>query len=147
MSRKLRKKEIWIYAGMTAPAILLYLFTVVGPFLTGTIPSSFRNWNIIKGVNQWNGIANYVRMFTKDQVFLNSIGFTIKLGLGSLIFVNSFALAAALMLEGRNVRAAALPVRCSSCRMSSAASSLPIRGFLSTEICCPALETCCTGQD
>lgn len=105
MSRKLRKKEIWIYAGMTAPAILLYLFTVVGPFLTGTIPSSFRNWNIIKGVNQWNGIANYVRMFTKDQVFLNSIGFTIKLGLGSLIFVNSFALAAALMLEGRNVRA------------------------------------------
>ena len=58
MSRKLRKKEIWIYAGMTAPAILLYLFTVVGPFLTGTIPSSFRNWNIIKGVNQRNGIAN-----------------------------------------------------------------------------------------
>ena len=103
MTRKLRGKETAIYLSLAAPAILLYLFAVIGPFLLGSIPSSMRNWNIIKGTNDFTGFTNYIRMFTKDKEFINSILFTIKLGTGSLIFVNSFVLAVALMLDSRRV--------------------------------------------
>ena len=108
MSRRLRRSEMWIYAALMIPALAVYLFSVIGPFVVGTIPSSFRNWNIIKNVNELNGVANYVRMFTKDKSFLNSISFTIRLGLGSLLFVNGLALAVALMLERKSVFARGL---------------------------------------
>lgn len=103
MSRQLRGSEFWIYLLLTVPGLALYLFAVIGPFLLGTIPVSLRDWNIIKGTNTFTGIANYIRLFTRDASFLNSILFTVKLGLGSLIFVNSFALAVALMLDSKRV--------------------------------------------
>lgn len=101
MTRKLRRREMMAYLALTASAIILYLFAVIGPFLLGSIPASMRNWNIIKGTNEFTGLSNYIRMFTKDREFINSIWFTVKLGTGSLIFVNTFALAVALMLDSR----------------------------------------------
>ena len=103
MSRKLRKSEFWVYVLITVPALAFYLFAVVAPFLFGTIPSSFRNWNVMKNTNTFTGMANYVHMFTKDAAFAKSLRFTVKLGLGSLIFVNLFALLVALMLEKKHV--------------------------------------------
>ena len=103
MSRKLRRTEWWTYILLTVPAFSFYAFSVVGPFLLGTIPASLRNWNVIKGTDSFSGFTNYVRMFTKDSGFINSILFTIKLGAGSLLFVNLAALLVALMLESRRV--------------------------------------------
>lgn len=85
MTRKLRRREMMAYLALAAPAIILYLFAVIGPFLLGSIPASMRNWNIIKGTNEFTGLSNYIRMFTKDREFINSIWFTVKLGTGSLI--------------------------------------------------------------
>lgn len=96
---KRKKTKTLIYLSLTVPALAFYIFAIIGPFLFGTIPASFRNWNIIKGVNAFIGFDNYVRLFTKDTAFIRSITFTAKLGLGSLVFVNSFALIVALMLE------------------------------------------------
>ena len=103
MSRKLRKPEMAVYLLLMVPALVFYVFAVVGPFVFGTIPSSMRNWNIIKGVNEFTGITNYTRLFTKDAGFIKAIRFTIRLGLGSLICVNSLALLVALMLDSRRV--------------------------------------------
>jgi raffinose/stachyose/melibiose transport system permease protein len=86
------------YLLLILPALLLYFFSLVGPLLIGTIPSSFYNWNIINGNHDFIGMDNFIRLFG-EKAFLNSILFTGKLALATIIGTNIFGFITAYFLS------------------------------------------------
>jgi len=56
---------------LVLPAVLIYAFAVVVPFI-GTVGLSFTRWNGY-GSPQWAGIDNYIRAI-KDTVFMSTFG-------------------------------------------------------------------------
>ena len=77
------------------PVILAFSLVVVVPFFTG-IYYSFTDW---KGLNDANfvGIGNYQKLIT-DKAFLDSIIFTGKFAIVTVICVNVISLALALLV-------------------------------------------------
>jgi len=98
MSDLLYKKYKKYYLMLILPALFLYVFSLVGPLIFGTIPSSFYDWNIIEGSRNFVGFNNYIRIF-EDKNFINSIIFTTKLALFTIIGTNILAFAIALMIN------------------------------------------------
>lgn len=89
-----RKSIINIYY---IPALLLFGFFVVYPFLSG-ISVSFTNWNGYSQTSKYVGWENYVSFFQDAHVktaFIN----TIIYGFGSTLLQNIFGLAYALLLN------------------------------------------------
>lgn len=102
MSDFLYKKNKKFYILLTLPALFPYSFSLLGPLFCGTLPSSFFNWNLIKGQKQFNGIDNYIKIF-QDKQFLHSLLFTLILAIISIIFANVLAFTIAFVLDN-NVR-------------------------------------------
>ena len=98
MSDYLYKKNKKYYILLILPALALYCFSLVGPLLFGTLPSSFYNWNLIKGQKNFNGIENYVKLLHDDN-FLHALFFTILLALVSIILSNVLAFLVAFILD------------------------------------------------
>lgn len=92
---KNRSLSFWLFLTPTLLALLLVVFV---PFLYGFI-YSFTDWNGLKA-NEFIGIANYVEL-VKDKEFLNSIWFTIKFAVASIILVNILGLGLALLVTQR----------------------------------------------
>lgn len=92
-----KKKKKW-YLLLIIPAFFVYTFALFYPLIFATIPNSFTNWNIIKGTREFVGLANYVDLLT-DKNFLNSIMFTITLGIFTIIGTNIVAFFTALFLS------------------------------------------------
>ncbi len=87
------------YACFLAPALLLYIFTVIMPFFQG-IPYSFTNWQPVKGINDFVGLRNYVNLFSKvGQVFWKSVGNTFEFTAMYIVISNVFGLAMALLVH------------------------------------------------
>ncbi len=89
--------QFFIY---TSPAIIAITAFVGIPFLT-TINYSFRSWNGIDKTSTFVGLKNYIRIFTDDQAFTNSIIFTFVYAFFVVIFVNLLALLCAQLLESK----------------------------------------------
>jgi raffinose/stachyose/melibiose transport system permease protein len=57
--------------------------------------------------SQWVGVSNYIHAFTDDENFLNATIFTVKFALVSVVLINVFAFAIALLLtrelKGTNI--------------------------------------------
>lgn len=97
--RTTRKDRKW-YLLLTLPAFVLYAFALVVPLIKGTIPNSLTNWNIISGARRFVGLQNYVNLL-HDQDFIQSLVFTLVLGIFTIIGTNLIAFTVAMFLSDR----------------------------------------------
>lgn len=97
--RTTRKDRKW-YLLLTLPAFVLYAFALVVPLIKGTIPNSLTNWNLISGARRFVGLQNYVNLL-HDQDFIQSLVFTLVLGIFTIIGTNLIAFTVAMFLSDR----------------------------------------------
>ena len=93
------------YAFFTLPTLIAFLISFLVPLLLG-IYLSFTKFNTVTN-SQWVGVSNYVRAFSEDNTFLDAMIFTVKFAVVSVILINVFAFALALLLtrkiKGTNI--------------------------------------------
>ena len=78
------------------PVLAAFAVSFAVPFLVG-IYLSFTHFRTVDS-SEWVGIANYIRIFTQDETFLNSLWLTVKFTAVSIISVNVIAFSFALLL-------------------------------------------------
>lgn len=79
------------------PAILLFLFFVIYPFIEG-VRISFTNWNGYSQNYKYVGLDNYVKLF-HDSKILVALKNTLIYGVGSTVLQNILGLAYAIFLN------------------------------------------------
>lgn len=79
-----------------APTLLAFVISFVIPFFMGLF-LSFTEFTTVTNA-KFVGIENYIRIFADDNNFLNSLWFTVKFALTSVISINVFAFLLALLL-------------------------------------------------
>jgi raffinose/stachyose/melibiose transport system permease protein len=93
------------YAFFILPTLIAFLIAFLIPFLLG-IYLSFTRFTTVTN-SQWVGVRNYIHAFTDDKNFLNAAIFTVKFALVSVVLINVFAFAIALLLtrelKGTNI--------------------------------------------
>ena len=87
------------------PTLVAFAVSFLVPFITG-VYLSFTEFRTVNG-SEWVGLANYIRIFTSDKTFLNSLWLTVKFTVVSVITVNLIAFTIALLLtkglKGTNI--------------------------------------------
>lgn len=78
------------------PTLLAFLISFAIPFFMGLF-LSFTEFTTVTNA-KFVGLENYIRIFTDDNNFLNSLWFTVKFALTSVISINIFAFLLALLL-------------------------------------------------
>ncbi|WP_102335408.1 carbohydrate ABC transporter permease [Salimicrobium jeotgali] len=94
---KNRSLSFWLFL---TPVILGLGIVVVIPFVYGLI-YSFTDWNGLTA-NNFVGLENYIKLFQEDE-FMNSIWFTIKFAVVTVLLLNIFGLGLALLVT-RNMK-------------------------------------------
>jgi multiple sugar transport system permease protein len=96
LPKALRQRYLvfWI---LVAPAFLLRLATAAYPILQ-TIYLSFTNLSLLRGTNEFVGLANYQRM-ASDYAFRGAIGFTVMYVLASTALQLALGMLIALLLN------------------------------------------------
>lgn len=82
------------------PTLIAFLIAFVIPFLLGLF-LSFTEFRTVSDA-QFVGFSNYISIFSSDQTFLSSLGFTVAFALVSVVSINLFAFLLALLLT-RNI--------------------------------------------
>ncbi len=82
------------------PTLLAFLIAFLIPFIVGLF-LSFTEFTTVTDA-KFVGISNYVRAFSQDGTFLDSLWFTVKFAIASVISINVFAFLLALLLT-RNI--------------------------------------------
>lgn len=95
---KTLKKYFPIFALPTAAA---FAISFLIPFIMG-LYLSFAEFTTVTDA-EFSGLANYIKAFTADATFINSLWFTVKFTIVSIITVNVIAFALALALT-RGIR-------------------------------------------
>lgn len=90
-----RELSYWLFL---APVLLALSMVVIIPLLFG-VYYSFTDWNGIE-VGGFIGFENYINVF-KDKEFLDSLWFTVKFTVVSIILINFFGLALALIVTSK----------------------------------------------
>ena len=85
---------------LVVPSLVFYGIAIIWPLLFETIPSSFYNWNLIKGTKIFNGFTNYVKLF-RDKTFIHAIVFTVLLGIASILISNVAGFLIAYLLDSK----------------------------------------------
>ena len=78
------------------PTLAAFAVSFAVPFVIG-VYLSFTEFKVVNESN-WVGLANYIRIFTTDKTFLNSLWLTVRFTVVSVITVNIIAFAIALLL-------------------------------------------------
>lgn len=78
------------------PTLICFLIAFLIPFIIG-LYLSFTNFTTVTNA-QWAGFENYIKAFTADESFLNSLWFTVKFTVVSVLSVNILAFLLALLL-------------------------------------------------
>jgi raffinose/stachyose/melibiose transport system permease protein len=84
------------YAFFILPTVLAFMIAFLIPFFTG-IYLSFTEFTTVTDAT-WVGFANYIRVFTDDQNFINALIFTVKFAVVSVVLINVFAFLLAYLL-------------------------------------------------
>lgn len=92
-----KKNKMWIAWVLILPVLLIRGFTTIYPFFD-TFKNSFYEIRILKGVNQFAGISNYISVFG-DKKVQTSIEFTIIFVVVSMIGHVVFGVGLALVLN------------------------------------------------
>ncbi|MFC4714395.1 carbohydrate ABC transporter permease [Planococcus dechangensis] len=90
-----RDLSYWLFL---APVLLALLLVVVVPMLLGLF-YSFTTWNGIR-TGDFVGFQNYINLFS-DQRFLDSLWFTTKFSVVSVILINFIGLSLALIVTSK----------------------------------------------
>ena len=96
-SRTLRK----YFPLFVLPTLLSFCLSFVVPFLLG-VGLSFTEFTTVTNA-KWCGFQNYIKAFTDDTGFLHALGFTFLFTVVSIVTINIFAFALALLLT-RGIR-------------------------------------------
>jgi raffinose/stachyose/melibiose transport system permease protein len=78
------------------PTLIAFALAFIIPFLMG-IYLSFTEFTTVTNAT-WVGFGNYILAFTANQEFLNALWFTVKFAVVSIITINVFSFALALLL-------------------------------------------------
>ncbi len=101
----MRRMSSGYYAFFTLPTMIAFIIAFFIPFLLG-IYLSFTRFTTVTDAHLI-GFTNYVRAFTENNDFLNAAWFSAKFTIVSVITINLFAFALALVLTrklfGRNI--------------------------------------------
>ncbi|MEN0651150.1 sugar ABC transporter permease [Caldifermentibacillus hisashii] len=89
------KKYFPIFA---LPTIVAFVISFVIPFIMG-LYLSFTKFNTVTDA-EWIGLKNYITAFANDTTFLQSLWFTVKFTVVSVITINVIALILAVLLTG-----------------------------------------------
>ncbi|SDZ78971.1 raffinose/stachyose/melibiose transport system permease protein [Thalassobacillus cyri] len=92
-----RSMAFWLFL---TPVILALAIVVVIPFVYGFF-YSFTDWNGLSAT-KFIGFEHYINLF-QEKEFMNSIWFTIKFAVASVLLLNFFGLALALIVT-RNIK-------------------------------------------
>ncbi len=79
------------------PTLVCFVLFFAVPFLMG-IGLSFTKFTTVTDITDFVGFSNYVKAFTVDNEFLHALGFTSLFTVVSIVTVNVFAFALALLL-------------------------------------------------
>lgn len=83
---------------LVMPTVLAFLIAFAIPFVLGLV-LSFSKFTTVSNA-EFVGVSNYIQIFTKDETFLPSLWFTVKFAVASVVTINLFAFALALLLSG-----------------------------------------------
>ena len=78
------------------PTLISFVVVFLIPFIMG-IYLSFTKFTTVENA-VWVGLDNYFKAFTQDENFLNALWFTVKFTVVSVVTINIFAFALALLL-------------------------------------------------
>lgn len=78
------------------PTTISFLAVFLIPFIMG-VYLSFTNFTVVNNA-EFVGIENYIKAFTSDKNFINSLWFTVKFTVVSVVSINVFAFSLALVL-------------------------------------------------
>ncbi len=79
------------------PTLVCFVLFFLIPFIIGIV-LSFTNFTTVTDIKGFVGFQNYIKAFTTDKEFLHALGFTSLFTLVSIVTVNIFAFALALLL-------------------------------------------------
>ena len=79
------------------PTLLCFFMFFAVPFLMG-IGLSFTKFTTVTDITDFVGFKNYIKAFTADNEFVHALGFTSLFTIVSIVTVNVFAFALALLL-------------------------------------------------
>ena len=91
--QKSLKKYFILFA---LPTFAAFAVSFLIPFITG-VYLSFTEFKVVND-REWVGIDNYIRIFTSDETFMNSLWLTVKFTFVSVITINIIAFSIALLL-------------------------------------------------
>ena len=91
--QKSLKKYFPVFA---LPTLAAFAVSFLAPFVMGAY-LSFTEFRVVND-SKWVGLANYVRIFTSDKTFLNSLWLTVKFTAVSIVTINIIAFAVAMLL-------------------------------------------------
>ncbi len=94
---KKKSKENIEYFVFLIPSLILFVFCVIYPFLSG-IHLAFTDWNGIAPTYNYVGLDNFIKLFSDEQV-LNPLKNTLIYGIGVTIANNVIALTLASVLS------------------------------------------------
>ena len=94
LNRKSKSQHGIAYWAFVGPSLFAFSLVVLIPLILG-IYYSFTNWNGIGSNIEWVGLKNYIKVFN-DEGFRNSLWFTIKFTIVSVISINVIAFFLAL---------------------------------------------------
>ena len=66
-----KKKNVWVYFAFLVPSLILFIFTMVYPFLSG-VHLAFTDWDGISRTYNYVGLKNFINLF-RDKSILGSI--------------------------------------------------------------------------
>ena len=92
MEKNIRK----YFPAFVLPTFISFTIVFLIPFVMG-IYLSFTEFTTVESAT-WIGFDNYIKAFTQDENFVNALWFTIKFTVVSVITINIFAFALALLL-------------------------------------------------
>jgi raffinose/stachyose/melibiose transport system permease protein len=98
MSKQKRPLQIKKFMTFGAIPLSIFLAVLVYPFVQGFF-LTFTNWNGFK-YTKFAGFDNYIKSF-KDPTFWNTLGFTLKFVIVSVILVNAVAFGLALLVTSQ----------------------------------------------
>ncbi len=94
---RIRWGQVITIAGFLLPAAIIYVGLVLLPVVQAVYFSFFR-WNGLGPLEQFNGLANYVRILS-DRAFLSALGHNLQIAILSLAFQLPLSLALALLIR------------------------------------------------
>lgn len=97
--KKKKRRESFLFVLFVFPAMAFVLFATDIPFLMNLYYSVFE-WNGVGKTMKYVGFQHFVKIFTSDRLFWQSVLFTLKFAVFFVVLVNVLSLAVALALAG-----------------------------------------------